>query len=198
VPALAAMLHDKDDEIRYSAAAALAEIGPNAKEAVPELAKAVAAETDTRNLEELIYALGEIGPESHGAVPAMLKLIHHEDEEVRQSVLDALSVIRPTTPAAIKAIATALDEDKAVKVRLAAAYALNEIGAPAKSAVPALIKALAHDKNAGVRSEAAHALGSIGDSEATVHEALKAALKDADADVHTGAEASLKMLAAKK
>jgi HEAT repeat protein len=56
-----------------------------------------------------------------------------------------------------------------------------------------LIQAL-QDKDAGVRSEAANALGSAGLADASVFDALKAAKRDADADVREGAAASLAAL----
>jgi HEAT repeat protein len=127
VPALlTALKKEKDRDNRRCMIYALADIGPAAKEALPDLlellekgdrsmrqtsASAVQAIVTTRNAE---------------TVPALVKALKDEDAEVREKVALALLNIGPNAEAAIPALEEACKDNNA-DVREAAEMALKEI-----------------------------------------------------------------------
>ena len=176
VPALIAALKDENEHVRESAADVLGDIGPEAKAAVPALIEAL-KDKDEGVRWRAARALGDIRSEAKDAVPALIEAI--KDDDIRWSAAAALGRIGPEAVTAL--IAALKDENE--HVRESAADVLGDIGPEAKAAVPALIEAL-KDKVEGVRWSAAAALGRIGPEAVP---ALIAALKDENEHVRDSA-----------
>ena len=82
-------------------------------------------------------------------MPILIKALCEADDQVRQSVADALAAVgKPAVPALIRAAG-----DADARVRSVAVDALGQIGAPAREAVPALATAL-RDESDRVRRHA--------------------------------------------
>ena len=78
-------------------AQALAEVGPAAEPAVPDLVRALEKDESVQ-----IYAaeaLGKIGPGAASALPALRKLLDHKEADVREAAQEAISAIeaKPAT-----------------------------------------------------------------------------------------------------
>lgn len=101
VPVFREGLVSKDNEIRKQSAEALARIGPDAKEAVPELIKAFQTETPTPrkgNTIKATYAaaLGSIGPDAKAAIPVLEAFLEQRvpDQQLRRTTQEALRKIK--------------------------------------------------------------------------------------------------------
>ncbi len=158
VATLSALLHDPDVDIRRRAAGALADLGPAAAPAVPDLIKAL---SDVREVRMLAAdALGKIGPASAPAVPELTRLLADDWQGNRSAAAEALGNIGPAAAPAIPVLTTVLLTDKEATVRFYAALALAEFGPIARSSVPALAAALS-DTETRVQAASAYALGKI-------------------------------------
>jgi HEAT repeat protein len=94
------------EETRYWAALAFGELGPNAKDAVPAIAKAL----DDKRPEvkrELLIALARIGADAAPAVPQITPLLEDQDESVAHAAGFALGSIGPGAASAIDALQSA-------------------------------------------------------------------------------------------
>jgi len=162
VAELVKLLDDKNADVRHETAIALAKIGPNAKEAVPALTKALEECDGGPSCFGAAFALGRIGdPE---AVPALVKALESKDETLTAISAWALVQIQPKdAKTAEKALPVLIRElgDSDPKFRHGAAEALKQLGPLAKPAIPALKKALKDDE-ASVRTMAEEALTAIG------------------------------------
>lgn len=175
VPALVKGLKDGNSRVREGALRAVAEVGPQAKDACPALHALLG---DFLLAGKAIDALAAIGP---AAVPTLLKALKHRDPLVRALCLQRLTLLRqafasgeltglkdhvPTLVGLLKG--------KDVGSRRWAAKILEYIGPESKDAVGPLTAAL-KDADPIVRSGAAMALSQIGpDARAAVPELLKA------------------------
>ena len=90
IPALTDALSDKDRMVRFDAAMALKEMGPEASNAVPALAREVAftgtgPETNAQfyNRAVAAAALGKIGPAASNALPALRAAMHESSSYLR-------------------------------------------------------------------------------------------------------------------
>ena len=147
-------LTDESVRMGEAAAHALAEIGPQAVDAVPALLQALMNEEDAGLRQAVSDALGAIGSE---AVPALVQALADEDERVRNAAARALKDVGPQAVDAVPALIQALgdpDDD----VGLAAASALGDVG---PEAIPMLVEALG-ERDANARRGAILALGRIG------------------------------------
>jgi len=192
VSKLVITLKDSDRRVRSTAAEALGDIGPAAKEAVPALIAALKdSEWHVRDSAE--EALEDIGPAAKKAVPALIAALKDSDKKVREFAAKSLGEIGPAAKKAVPAL-IALHSDWSV--REAALSALRKMGL---KAVPALIAEL-KDSNSSARKFAAEALGKIGPAAKEAVPALIAALKDSEWNVRDSAEEALEDIgpAAKK
>ena len=85
-------LKDEDWCVRYFAAIALGDIGPEAKKAVPALIEALKDEDENVRGNAAI-ALGKIGPDAKDSVPALIEALKNESEWFRDHAKDALNLI---------------------------------------------------------------------------------------------------------
>jgi HEAT repeat protein len=222
VPAVAAVLQDKDERVRVGAAYVLSRIGKDAKEAVPALAEALA--------DQNLYvgylaaeALAKIGPEAKAAAPALAAALHTEamrvddafpvgkGDALRDITAVALAKIGPDAKEAIPVLIDVVEWRKyrsrtshdfdIERLRATAADALRRISRETpKTLAPKLIAGL-KDKDPGIRWRTASALGHLGPDATEAMPALTHALKDADPYVRDHAAEALKRIdlpAAKK
>jgi len=206
VPYLIELLRSSD--VRPIAVFVLVQLGPRAKEALPDLLKLCSSD-DTGLRVAAVQIIGAIGEEAASAVPLITRFLDSKEEELREAAAGALGGIGPSAGQASKKLARLAIEDR-VMVSLTAMTALAEIGEAAKPAIPVLMDALKHkdpevrenalqafarlgnmgepavpltlelmeDPNEDVRWRAAEALGNSGVETETVVRALAKALRD--------------------
>ena len=209
--------------VRWAAARALGQIGPDAKAAVPALLETLKDEHEVRvwanyalfrivshpeaipNLIEAlkdqygvvrevpVIALGNIGPDARAAVPALIEALNVEQEWIRRRAAWALGKIGPGARAAVPALIEAL-RDENRRVGVSAHYALFRIVSHPE-AIPNLIEALRQGTHL-VREDAARVLGNIGPDAKAAVSALAEAQKDEVADVRWSAAEALKKIQA--
>jgi HEAT repeat protein/S1-C subfamily serine protease len=189
VPVLAAALkhREKPVAVRRHAAAALSELGADARPAVAELAAVFLRDGDSDKVIRLgaARALGKL-PADAGALPALLRALDDDEEEISRVAEEALRRQRGAlTKDHVMPLAEAL-AGKADKVRRFAAAALLKLGADARSALPALRKAL-RDPAEGVRLDVMKTLGKIGPAARDATTDLAPILKDESWFVRTNA-----------
>ncbi|MHC4559344.1 MAG: HEAT repeat domain-containing protein [Planctomycetota bacterium] len=139
---------------------ALAQIGQDAKAAVPELVKMIQS-TNPSTQRDAIYALSAIGGEDAApAVASLIQALASKDKLVRREAANALGNIGLPASTAIEQLANILkDEDEFVRQN--AAQALGKIDLTNLEPVPALIVAM-KDKSFRVRRAAGTTLLRIG------------------------------------
>ena len=190
VPAMTAALKDSDSKVRVAAAQMLAEIGPAAKPAVPELLNQALHDP-------VLYA----GTTAGGALrkidlgaarqvmTAFLPALNDADVQTRRTACAMLESLGPVAKPAVPALIAALD-DAHETVRMHAVGALGEIGIPATLIIPALAKAL-HDPAHAVRHRALSQFAfSIPPTESVMPH-LKELTEDKDRGIATLAKSAL-------
>ena len=110
---------------RESAAHALGLLGPQARNAIPALIRAL-RDKEGRVHVEASWALSRIGPE---AVPALVVALQDKDARARQAAIGSLSQIGLASRLALPELVQRL-EDTDEPVRNSAAYALSTLGLP--------------------------------------------------------------------
>ena len=187
VPGLIEQLEDRNVKVRRASASALSELGPEAREAVSALQKALGDE-DREVVRLSAVALGNLRSDAQPAIPALAELLSDEQLAIRfsaalaiqkidaqndvfRSVLieamrtgegGAIVAVGEMGPDAAWAVADleALLKHPAPHVRLLAAQALGRIGPPAHNAESSLTRALS-DQDEGVRAAARRAREAI-------------------------------------
>jgi hypothetical protein len=114
VPALIALLHDKDLEVRATAAHCLSLIGPEAEEAVPALVQVLREQGDGYGLVLLhsMEALGQIHGDPDLVVPALLEYVNgsRKSWNYNDPAMDALARYREKAKPAVPAILELLND----------------------------------------------------------------------------------------
>ena len=121
------------------AVVALAEMGPEARPALPALVQALRDPHEVVRCRAMM-ALADMGPDARMAVPALIQMLDDPSRLVRRWAAATLGEIGPTVPAAIPALIEALAGDDAVN-RAVASAALGKMGG---RATPRLIEVLGH------------------------------------------------------
>jgi serine/threonine protein kinase/HEAT repeat protein/Tfp pilus assembly protein PilZ len=147
---------DDDQSVRWRAAAALGDMGPAAKEAIPALTGALEDKDNTVRC-EAARALGRMDSAAKEAVPALAAALRDEDEVLRHHAAAALGLIGPDALAAVPALIEALRERDFLEPD-EAQEALFNIG---RAAGPALIEAL-RDENPRIRGKASSLVARLG------------------------------------
>jgi HEAT repeat protein len=181
VDVLVQQLKTGDADQRRGAAKSLYELGPEAKDAVPDLAQAL-KDKDLFVRRFAAQALGEVGPDAaKQAVPALKAVLSDSKKEVVEAAATALG--KMGTEGITTLTDLIKDKKQDVNVKKLAVQGLGKAGPGAKEAVPALIDVVkdsgAPEKGkkdmagADLRVEAADALGDIGKDAADAVPALQ-------------------------
>jgi len=97
VPALVEALRDQDEHVRWMAAIALCQLGPEAREALPALIGALKDEDELVRAQSA-SALGQLREDPGRVVPALTGALRDTDECVRQAAAEALKKIKGQEP----------------------------------------------------------------------------------------------------
>jgi HEAT repeat protein len=158
VKVLADALTDDNKNARNHSLAALGNLGPAAKDAVPSMAHLLESEKDKRIRLLVLDVLLKVGKEAKEAIPQLIKLFEEykeednkkpppaklkiADKELYPKVAEVLGKIgKPAVQLLLDALRNSdlTDPVKAALVRLGAATALGNIGPDAKVAAPTLL-----------------------------------------------------------
>jgi len=112
-----------------TAALALAELGPDARRAIPYMIELLGLEDRSARM-AAAEALGLFGPDAAEAVPALIKALNDSQEWVRMRAARSLGQIGPAASAAIPKLTDISQKDNFDYVRQAASEAINRIEAP--------------------------------------------------------------------
>ncbi len=172
----------KQPRAAYWACLVLAEIGPAAKAAVPELIKLASSGEPEMRLQACM-ALGAIGPDAAAALPMLSNIVHSDPlPGVRYAAAFAIGGIGVRDVASLAALKKAAEsDDKFLKIVAAAALARIDPNDKAEvtAAVKLLLEGLQSD-SVQVRRASARALQDLKSSSDIVGPALVTALKDKD------------------
>ncbi|PWT97659.1 MAG: glycosyltransferase [Candidatus Melainabacteria bacterium] len=154
-------LSSRDEEIRHSAAYHLSEMGPEAKDAVPQLIEVLQSDPVISIRAEAASALGKIGAPASAAIPGLISFLKSKEGKYERTyAASALGGIGKQPELAVPALIDALQHDEEPVVKRLAAMALGSFGADARPAIPALIEAL-NEGNKDLREAAAYGLRKI-------------------------------------
>jgi HEAT repeat protein len=154
VPALAARLGDERPEVRFAAAMALGEIGPEARAAAPALLDLALREGDDGSGAMAAGALGTIDlTAARQAMAAHMTRLESGDANARRRACEVLASLGPVAKPAVSALVQATKDGDDV-VRNRAVSALGRIALPTAQVTPALVAAL-DDPATAVRYTAA-------------------------------------------
>lgn len=190
VPRLRSVL--KHEEAQYWACLVLAEIGPDAVEAVPEIQEVLKSKSPDVRLEGLV-ALGEIGPGAKDAVPAVIALSESDEfKHVRYAAVYALGKIGGDGAATASLRKGMKSDDEFLKT--ISAWALARTNPTNKElvaeAVGLIVNAFQSD-DVHVRQAAARAMVEFDVDREIVAPLLVKALEDKDPTVVANALAAL-------
>jgi HEAT repeat protein len=174
-------LQDEDAEVREAAVRKFYWLGPQAKDAVPNLLVALQDE-DAKVRAAAASIFTNLGPAADEAVPALLEaMFHDKDRRVRCSAANSLARVgeRPI-PHLVKAL-----QDEDADIRRRAASAIGAHDPKRKDLIPALL-ALAHDEDPGVRCSVLGSLKELDSGNPQVFSALLEGLADPVPDVRRG------------
>lgn len=162
-------------------------LGPQAKSAIPQLAKILnkrpGSIDDESARTSAAEALSYLGPD---AVPVLLAAATNlQGQQLQWEVIQDLGHFGTNGIAAIPAL-LAWTHDKDQEVRLGAVNAVGAIGQQPEVVIPVLLAAL-RDSDPLVRRDAAEALGNFGKAAKSAVSALIQALDDPDWQAQTGA-----------
>jgi HEAT repeat protein len=142
VPLLTMALQDPDSRVRARAAEALAQTGPLAEPAVPDLVKLLKNDDDSNVRLQATLALQNIGPGAKAAVPVLVEKLRSEKTDgVRVNTAAALGMIRANPETVVPALVETFLKDKHPDARKCAMQSIGQFGPEAKLALPLLQQA---------------------------------------------------------
>lgn len=156
VPEVLPKLKDPDEFVRLRAVSVLGRIGPEAKEALPEIEL---AKNDSSQF--VRNAAIEADFRIRVEVKSLVPLFKDKDEEKRLYAVKACGFLGPLAKPVLAELSQALRTDKSKEVRREAAKSLAKLGRDARDAVPALTAAL-NDPDDTVKIHSLNALAEIG------------------------------------
>lgn len=152
-----------DQDKRNAALVVLARMGPDARDALPQMLAAVTGD-DPAFAARVQLAIAEIGPPAESAVPKLVASLDSPNDRIRHSAMYALGRIGPAAGKARAALEVALEKSEGFD-RLAASWALVRIFPNEQKfleiAVQHLPKGL-KSTDESVRMECCATLGEIG------------------------------------
>jgi HEAT repeat protein len=164
VPALSSALRNRSETptVRVAAAAAVARLGPEAREAVPALVALLdgAERSDLRRA--AAHALVQIAPHEEVTGRVLLGALdrHPEDARLRLQIAQSLPAVSLLHDQAAQAFLTLL-RDNEPAVRTATMDALERASHSSEDVRAAVIEAAEHDPDRGVQRAAREALASL-------------------------------------
>jgi hypothetical protein len=190
---------------RRQAIHALGDLGAEAAEAVPALARILEEDPDPGSRIEASLALSKMDPASREAVPALTRALERGEPLVRLNSALALFRLRAHARPAIPALARAMADERnrtncdrfAFTIQELAARALGRVSAGTDWAVPALIGTLEAARYDELRAAVVDALGEVGAPARPAVPKLRALLGDGNADVRRAAAESLEAITGK-
>src|SRR5262245_27145675 len=148
VPLMTAALRDTDVRVRACAAEALAETGPLAEPAVPDLVQLLQEDTDSTVRLQATLALANAGPGAKAAIPVLVEKLHGEKVDgVRVNTAVALGMIRSSPETVVPALVQTFLTDEHPDARSAAMVSIGQFGPEAVIAIPLLREAAEDPKN---------------------------------------------------
>jgi len=187
----------ENERLRLGAVFVLRRLGPMAKEAVPDLVRAMNKEQQLDVRREIFFALAAIGPASEEAIPELIKSLSHENVKVRNGATYALGKIGPAAKSALPTLKRNMQSTDDEYLPLVSAWAAAQIDyenpETVRQTMPVFIKGLEH-RELLVRLEAANTLALFGARAKEAVPALKKALMDRDARVREAVAAALKKI----
>jgi HEAT repeat protein len=163
VPQLIEDLRSKDEAQRIQAIQMLAEWGPQAQPALPDLNKIVGSNADFSLRHEAIVCIDHMGSAGKDAVPALTKSLDDQSKIIAYSAAQALGSIGPAAKTAMPALQKML-KAKEQFLAVAAAQALVRIdpdNVEKSGALPVLVAGLSNAYDA-VKHEAVFGLTEAG------------------------------------
>jgi HEAT repeat protein len=173
---------------RDAAVATLERIGPQAKAAVPALAKALRDEK-WKGRPNAARALEAVGPAAKRALPALVDALKDTDGWTRQTALSAILAIDPDAQAAVPVLEEMLQKEDQPFYRLSIGGALWRMR-KYPDALPVFVAVL-KEENEYTRADAAAALGQMGPAAKVAVPALVELLGDKEAVVRIAAAKAL-------
>lgn len=184
------ILHGPDDHRAHAdAASRLADLGPQATDAVPALCKALSNGSDDAR-SGAAEALGKIRTQANVAVPALAAALTAENPTVRRRAIHSLQAYGADAKPAVPALHKAL-RDSDGSVRSAAAETLWNLECDIDAVMPTLNDLLEKDRSEYDRWFAAHALGKIGPAAKAAIPHLTASLTEKSVNLRVGAADAL-------
>lgn len=163
LPILRQYLSDGDNQKAWVSAEALGAMRAHAREAVPELVKAIKANQDSCTGDEphicrfAAQALGNIGPSAAASINEIVPLLDHRNPYFRVYLAVAILRIEPKNQEALNALSS-LAKDADVEVRRRTIWELKESGKEAMPAKSIVRAAATTDSDEAVRKAAAQLL----------------------------------------
>lgn len=176
IPLLRSKLTDPESDVRHAAIDELAEIGPEAAVAIPDLI-AIIQDPSSRDKSDAAQALGKMGIVVEGVIPALCLALKDEDRFVRWFAGNSLKELGANAAEAAIELGEVGLHDNNPDVRRKALSALGAMGENAAPAISHLRDGLTHQDGL-VRIESANALGEIGKQAMEAIPDLIRALKD--------------------
>jgi len=157
LPALIEALGDREEQVWFHAVTALANIGPSASAAAPELLKAL-KDFNSRGVNvrwyRSVHALSQMG---EGVVDRLIVACEDENANLRAGAAQALGGIQRSSERSVPVLVKLLEDESDV-VREAVIESLSLLPPPARTS---LLEALSHP-SALARQAACEALGKMG------------------------------------
>jgi RNA polymerase sigma factor (sigma-70 family) len=154
VGAVAAAVRDVDEGIRHRAIDLLAQWGPRARAATPQLQAAAIKDDNAFCRQQALEALRAIKPGAKALVPTLAEVIKDKDPSIRTKAIGFLAELGPEAKAAVPALVEAFQKSEGDDERLQIVQGLQGMGPPAKAAVPALTEFLGRDGSRSPLSDA--------------------------------------------
>lgn len=178
VPTLLERLKDSNWKVQEAAIRLVAQKGPQAKVAGPELARAMGTVT-TGNLDELSAALFGVGADPSDVVPILTEVLKERDWDRRAEAARTIGKYGPAGRPAVGALVRSLDHEVASNFRETVGSAISSTGAQPGEVVPLLIPLL-DSNHEQARTAAAELLGAYGPQARAAGPALARAAKRAE------------------
>ncbi len=172
---LLALLRESAGTARFSAASALARLGPEGAVAVPEILKLFRKGTVEQKT-GLALSIGQFGALAPQAVPVLIEAMAHENKGLRAMAASSLSgfAMQGLVDDALIAAAIRGLDDSDLQVRQYSNSILSHAGAKAAPALPGLLKRLALADESLSATQLYYTIGNIGPAAAAALPALRA------------------------